>query len=291
MSTPQPRDLSAKRSAVWNTAHNVDSDIPAGVQSINRSLVLLNLVGLLGRDDTRGVRLADLTRAAGWAKPTVHRVLTALVYTGFVEQDQATLRYRLGVSATVLGQLASQHDDDLLAACRDSLVRLALLSEDTTFLTVRQGSYGLCVHREEGTGDIRNHALAVGDRHPLGVGAGSLAILAALPDAEIDPVMRANAPLLDRHYPLLAGTVLRELTAQTRNRGYSLNSGRVVPGSWAIGAAIRSPDGRVIGALSIATIEHRLGTQRQHELAAALHREIAGITASLAKRSGDGRTL
>lgn len=280
--TPRPRDFSANRSALWNAVHSVDTEAPAGAQSIQRALVLLNLVGLLGRTDPRGVQLAELTRTVGLTKPTVHRVLSALAYAGFVDQDPKTQRYRLGVAARVLGQLAGHHDDGLHEFARDSLMRLALLCEDATFLTVRQGSYGICTHREEGTGHIRNHALAVGDRHPLGVGAGSLAILAGLSDNEIGRVLALNEQLLELRYPLLDAATMRELIDRTRVHGYALNDGKVVPGSWAIGVPIHNADGRPVAALSIGTIEQRLGAPRQRELALALSTEARRIESQLA---------
>ena len=65
----------------------------------------------------------------------------------------------------------------------------AARSGDTSFLSVRRDAFAVCLHREEGAYPIRTHALEVGDRHPLGVGGGSLAILATLSDAEIERVL------------------------------------------------------------------------------------------------------
>ena len=53
---------------------------------------------------------------------------------------------------------------------------------DSSFLSVRRDNYAVCLYREEGTYPVRTHALQAGLQHPLGVGAGSLAMLSALPD-------------------------------------------------------------------------------------------------------------
>jgi DNA-binding IclR family transcriptional regulator len=270
-----------QRSAMWNAAHVGPEQSPTGSQSVQRALVLLNLIGLMGRDRPAGVPLGELARVSGRPKPSVHRAVAALVSAGFVEQNPDTHCYRLGLQSQLLGELAGPRADPITAAAGDSVTRLAVLSEDTAFLTVRQGSYAPCTRREDGGGQIRNHALAVGDRHPLGIGAGSLAILSDLDDTEIDEVLQLNAPVVQRHYPRINEQVLRACVARTREDGYSLNDGLLVPGSWAIGMAVHDAEHRPVAAVSIATIEHRLGRDRREELASAMRHEAQLIESAL----------
>ena len=103
------------------------------------------------------------------------------MWAGLVEQDPVTRSYFLGVETYVLGLLATARFG-LHHLARDSLLRLARQSGDTAFLSVRRGDYGTCLHREEGTCPLRSHVLQAGDRHPLGVGAGNIAMLAKLSD-------------------------------------------------------------------------------------------------------------
>ena len=67
-----------------------------------------------------------------------------------------------------------------------SLIALAAESGDSSFVSLRRGSYSVCLQREEGDFPIRTHVLQAGARHPLGVGAGAMAILAALTEAEAE---------------------------------------------------------------------------------------------------------
>ena len=73
-------------------------------QSIDRAVALLSLVGGAGAD---GARLTDLVAASGLVKPTVRRILLALVRAGLVDQDEETRRYQVGPELYVLGRLAS----------------------------------------------------------------------------------------------------------------------------------------------------------------------------------------
>lgn len=251
--------------------------------------MLLNLVGVLGRDRQEGVSLAELTRVSERPKASVRRVLVALVREGYVEQDKETSCYRLGIQAAVLGELAGRGADRLGDASTDSLIRLADASADTAFLTVRHGSYAVCARRQEGPGPIRNYALAVGDRHPLGIGAGSLAILSELSNEEISTVLSATETTR-QHYPRFDDETLHRLVRRSREAGYALNDGLVVPGSWAIGVAVRDTMGRPVAALSVASIAERLGAQRREELAELLNREAATVHTALTRPDEFGPT-
>lgn len=248
-----------------------------GAQSVDRALALLSMVG---RHADRGASLTMLVEESGLNKPTVRRLLLALIRGGLVEQDKESRLYYLGEEAFVLGTLASQRFN-LLEICRESLGRLSERTQDTSFLSVRRDMLSLCLYREEGTYPIRTHALQMGFEHPLGVGAGSLAMLAALSDAEVDEVLAINEKILLEHYPSLPPERIRADVALTRQRGYSLNPGLIVANSWGIGMAFSYPDGRLAGALSIAAIDSRMQEARQVELAGYLKQEVACIEKKL----------
>lgn len=253
-----------------------------GAQSVDRALALLSLIG---RGAVNGVGLTSIVQDTGLSRPTARRLLLALMRARMVEQDTANRRYFLGEETYILGILAAQRFD-VMDLTRDSLVNLAELSGDTVFLSVRRDAFSVCLHKEEGTFPIRTNALQVGYRHPLGVGAGSLAILAALPADESADLLARNEALLIQNFPDCRPEALRPLIAQAKEWGYALNPGLVLKNSWALGAAFRMPDGRVAGAISIAAIDSRMGPDRQAELGAALCVETKKIEARMAKAFG-----
>lgn len=250
-----------------------------GSQSVDRALALL---GMVGRHPIEGASLGELVGESGLNKPTVRRLMLALIRGGMVEQNVETRRYFLGEEAYVLGTFAA-HRHGLLEMSFEALARLAQVTGDAAFLSVRRGVSSLCLHREEGTYPIRTYALMTGRLHPLGVGAGSLAMLAALPDAEIDAVLTANAAQLAAEYPMLQPDDVRRRIALTRDAGYALNPGLIVPDSWGIGVALRRPDGALAGALSLAAIESRMQQPRRDELVAHLRHGARTIETTLAR--------
>ncbi len=252
----------------------------SGTQAVDRALALLQIAA---RGTARGVSLSDLIAESGLGKPTVRRLMLALIRGGLVEQDATTRLYHLGEESYILGTLATPRHG-LLEIAADAVSRLARDSGDTAFVNMRRGAAAVCLHREEGSFPIRTHALTTGAQHPLGVGAGSLAILSALPDAEVEAVLTDNADRLAADYRGYTADLLRRDVAETRARGFALNPGRVVPGSWGVGVALRRPDGSVAGSLSLAAIDSRMEPPRDAELAALLTREARDIEIRLARR-------
>lgn len=255
----------------------ISSAAANGAQAIDRAATLLLLVG---RAAPSGARLSDLVEQCNLPKPTVRRMLLALVRAGLLDQDLETRRYYLGPEIHVLGTLASARFGIHSISLR-SLVKLSQRTGDTAFLSVPRDVYSICVHREEGPFPIRVHALHAGDRHPLGVGAGGLALLAALTDKEVEEVLAANADVLAEKYPPFSPSVLRNLVRDTRGRGYALNPGMLLSDSWAIGVPIRGSDGKPVGALSIAATESRLTPERQLEIVPLLKKEAYWIETRL----------
>lgn len=253
-----------------------------GAQSVDRALALLSMVG---RHAERGVSLTALVTESGFNKPTCRRLLLALMRAGLVDQDEESRRYYLGEESYVLGSLASRRFS-LLQISMESLIRLSRKTEDSSFLSVRRDAWSVCLYREEGTWPVRTHALQAGFEHPLGVGAGSLAMLAALPDDEVEALLEINAEILASKYPMLCPAQLRADVEATRANGYALNPGRIFVNSWGIGVALKTPEGRLAGALSIATIDSRMQDKRQAELASHLLRESQVVEEKLARMFG-----
>ena len=265
-----------RRGPQLSVIQHMDPQDAHGTQSVDRALLLLQRLGAEGRT------LAALFSDTGLNKATVRRLLLALIRAGLVEQDEAHRSYHLGEQLQVLGAQAA-HRPGLMAAAGESVMRLAQITGDVALLSVRRGASALCLMREEGSHPLRSHALVAGQSHPLGVGAGSLAMLASLPEAERTTVLAAIAPVLIDRYPGLPPNRMRSLVAQARAEGVALNPGLVLEGSWGLGIALHHPGGGLAGALSIAAVEARMRADRLPDLTRALRAEAARIQTRLAQ--------
>jgi DNA-binding IclR family transcriptional regulator len=255
-----------------------------GAQTLRRGLSILKL---LARHQPAGLRISDIGRRVGLNKATAVRLTQALVDERFVVHDEASRCYRLGPETFAVG-LAAEPGYALQRLATSSLRALALETGDWVFFSVVQGFEAICISRETGDMPIPSDALRLGDRHPLGVGAGGLAILAALPDDEVDRALAANASYIEEHFPKSPVQVIRELLGETRERGYAVIPGIVAPGYWALGVPLVQPDGRPVAAIVLVSSEARLHPTRRAVLGPRMLR-IAADVMTRAQADGDGK--
>lgn len=106
------------------------------------------------------------------------------------------------------------------------------------------------------------NTLDVGACRPLGVGAGSLALLAALPAEERARTIAGNAERYGR-YGALTGSRVAAAVRQSHRDGYAFNRAFIIPEVGAVGVPFEEADGRLAGAISVATVLTRLRPRRR----------------------------
>jgi DNA-binding IclR family transcriptional regulator len=232
----------------------------ASAQTVGRAIELLRLIA---SSQSRHLRLIDIAEMAALDKSTAHRLLQRLVQERMLVREPGLRGYRLGPLLYELG-LAALPASNLREVSQPALQVLARGTGDMAFLVARSGFETVCLDRIAGNFAIQTMTQGVGDRHPLGVGAGGLAILAALNDGEQKIVTRAVAPQL-RRYRLTERT-LRERVAAARERGIAVDEGSAALDVTAIGRAIRDHAGCPVGAVFVASIRSRMIESRQREV-------------------------
>ncbi|MFY2038539.1 IclR family transcriptional regulator, partial [Achromobacter xylosoxidans] len=237
-----------------------DADPVGGAQSIFRVLRILKYVGAA---PARGVGLTDVARDLGLTPPTAHRMLSALLQEGFLALNPKLKTYSLGRESYILG-LAAESRHGIKAIAESAVLRLAQSTGDTSFLSVRSGHEAVCVDRKTGDFPIKILTLEVGHRRPLGVGAGSLALLAFLPNDDIERVLARYDASAAPDLPSTA--MLREDIAAARKNGYALNPGRIIPDMLGVGVPVYDREQHVVAALSVAAIRSRLSGARLQEV-------------------------
>lgn len=237
------------------TAHEPLSGMVARVSALLRAV---------GAAEPAGVSTTEVGRAAGLARPTAHRLLTALAGEGLVDRDPKTGRWSLGPELYLLGAAAGNRYD-ITDRASDVLDELASVSGESAFLSARRGDETVCVLSQEGSFPLRSHVLHEGKRFPLGVASAGLAILSHLSAGEIDDYFR-RARLEGQWGDIHNEDAIRSRIESTRVTGYAVNPALIVEGSWGIGAAVFDRGGRPAWALSLTGVETRFRPARHSEL-------------------------
>jgi len=249
-----------------------------GTQSLHRAMALLREVTASSRGGLSAAEMAARTRID---RTTTHRMARSLAAEGLFDYSPETRRYFLGPLAYEIGLAASERAD-LPKLCAAPMKRIAEETGDTVFLMLRSDCDAVCVARTEGHYPVKTFVVDVGVRRPLGVGAGSLAILAALPLDESEELLKRNAARL-AHYPGVTIDKIRARAAASRGRDHAVGDVVDVPNVRAAGVVIRTPGGRPVASLSIAAITSRFANKREAALLAILHKEADALRKTIGR--------
>ncbi|CAE6697448.1 IclR family transcriptional regulator [Paraburkholderia nemoris] len=249
-----------------------DTGSPPGPGMLERAFAVIRA---LSEAQSDGGRVTRLAKAVGLTQGTVHRILHALIAEGIVEQDESSKLYRLSVDFFALAAQAG-NPSGMRTLCRPALLRLCASLGDTIFLLVKSSFDAVCLDICEGPFPIRSFTGDIGGRVALGVGQGSLAILAFLPEAEREEIIRFNVPRI-RGYGVLDEVYLRTEIERVRQLGYAGRNSGVLDGMAGVAVPILDRTGVAVAALSVGTLAARLGDDRLPMVVELLRRQADAI--------------
>lgn len=217
------------------------------------------------------LRLNEIAEATGLNRVTALRILEDLTGAGFLTRTGSPPRYEFGPEVLAIAAASARqlNPRDLL---RPGLLRLAATSGDTVLLSIRSGLESVCVDRQVGDFPIRANYLDVGSRRPLGLGAGSMALLASLPQTERQAALDITAAQLD-NYPRMSREGLEGHIRFYEENGYIAMYDQIVDMMGAVGVPVIVDHGRVLGSISIVGLTERIRA-REAALVAAIRQEI-----------------
>ncbi len=238
---------------------------------LDRAAAVLEAVGGGARTFT------EVAAATGLPRPTVHRLLRALVALGFLSRPDGR-GYGPGprllrLAASALGE------PPLRDLARPALERLARETGESAQLYVRAGDRRICVDAVESRHELRT-IVEVGASLPLTAGSAGKVFLAWAEDAE---------RLVGRAEPLTPATptgerLRRELRA-IRRRGWAASAGERQPGVGSVSVPVFGPRGEVVAAVSISGPVGRVGPAAARRFADAVLRAARRIEAAIGGRS------
>ena len=245
---------------------------PYKVQVLDRVLSILDVLAA----DRGDASVNELAEALKLHKSTVHRLLMILSHHRLVERDANTGRYHLGLKLFELGTVAIGKFN-IRERARAHLQKLLDAVDETVHLCVLDGGEILYLDKIESTRSIRM-ACRTGRRNPAHCTAVGKAILAHLPEREVDEVLKLHG--MPRFTPKTI-TTPAELKAELkaiRDRGYSIDDEEVEEGVRCVGAAVLGHYGRPLAAISVSSPSFRVTMEKVPVVAAALCRAVRALS-------------
>ena len=228
-----------------------------GVQSLERAFHLLELIA---SHHEACISQAAIQSASKLDRTTVHRMLSCLARHHYIVQTEIAGHWQLGLRSMGIG-LQALAAPPVVNRLKSIMKRLARRSEDNVFLICRMGDQSYTLHMEQGVMAIPAYASLVGGTRLLGLGTGSMALLAALPDELLQAhLLRHQATYTTHQFSPLK---MQRAIMRTRKLGYTLASDPEVSGA---GVAFEL-DGLGLIGLSILSSRPRMPVVRRHEMA------------------------
>ncbi len=254
-----------------------------GVQSLDRAFDIIELLS----HHANGLAVGRIARELALHKSTTSRLLQSLGARGYVERDNATGFYRLGLRFVELA--GSQLDNlELRVEARPAMYELSERSGQTAFLATLQGNEVVYIDKTESFGSLRRYAI-IGTRVPLYCTALGKALLMPRHDDEV------RALLAELTFtPRTANTVrsaeqLIEDLHAARERGYTLDLEENEPAVRCVGAPVLDYRGYPAAALSVSGPSERISTERLAEFGALVRSAAERISRSIGYHARPGQ--
>ena len=240
--------------------------------SVKRAFAFLDLVAAARTD---GITLSDLARASELPVSTCHRYVTTLLELGVLHKSSSD-RLFLGIKLVTLTQAALQ-GNTLRTLARSHLEKLATLSGETVHLGMHS-EYGVVYIDKIDSDKTVRLVSRIGDVVPHYCTAMCKSILASLSTEERAPLL-VGAVARTPH-TLIGDALIGELAAVAERR-WAIDEQENEEGVRCVGAAIATPDGELLGAVSISGPAGRF----TRELCAELAPAVLAATDTIGQRS------
>jgi len=204
-------------------------------------------------DHPEGQSLVELAGALDAPLPTLHRLMAVIVREEFASRSQKDKRYTLGPAAVSLNRAMRRVEE----IARPHMAELSAQTQETVFLTEMVGRRAVCTALVDGSRPLRL-SVRVGQELPIHAAASARAILAFMPEDEVNQLLAAHDFVrFTEETPPTASAVKKHLR-EVAHRGFDMCDQELDLNVVAISAPVRSQSGAVTASLTLAAPRDRI---------------------------------
>jgi len=201
-----------------------------------------------------GARVSELAEELGMAASTVHAHLATLEKHEYVAKEGD--EYHLGLEFLSLGNYVGYRKRAYETA-EAYTEKLADETECRAVFMVEEHGWGVYMFTFSGAHAVWTYS-TVGKKVPLHVTAAGKAILAKLPDSEVEAIIERHGLEAETENSITEPDELFTQLEEIRERGYSFNHQEQLDGIKAVGVPVTDHNDRIIGSFSVASPANRL---------------------------------
>lgn len=249
------------------------------VPLVNTLINGLRILETLARSEELELTLSDIANELQLHKSTVLRLLSTLEHQGYVEQDPRTRRFRLRMKLFELGSSLLERTS-LPKVARPILEELGRISGEVVHLAILDEGTAIYIDKVDSKHTIRMYS-RIGRRSPVHCTGVGKALIAYLPDAELDRIIQERG--LRRYTPntITDYQVLKDHLAEVRKRGVAFDYEEHEIGIRCVAAPIRDNTGKVVASISVAGPTIRMSDDRLQALVEPVKQAAHRISESL----------
>ena len=245
------------------------------VQALDRTFDLLELLARF----PEGLALSDISGQIGLHKSTVHRLLGSLKDRGYIEQDEDSSRYRIGMAfialaAPYLNQL------DLKTVAEPEMRRLSDRLGVTVYLATLRDGEVVYLDKVERYDGFRRFDI-IGRHVPVHCTSLGKSLLMDLAPERIEELLQHRPPLKMTPRTIVDVEGILEEVERCRNRGWSSDLEEHEEGVNCVGAPLRDYRGRTVAAISAVWKELRSSSEMNEA-----GRTVAAAADEISRRLG-----
>jgi len=228
------------------------------VPAVERAIHILLMLSA----SARGMNLSEIASATGWHKSSVHKILMTMGHFGFLDRDEATKRYVLGIELVRCGRTVL-NNLQIHQSAKSFLIDLADYSGETANLAVLRGNKIVVVDVAEAPLELRVSP-PIGIVDSLTAKSTGKAVLAWLPEDRVQAIIKAEGlPAITRNSVANVKLYQNELAA-VHKQGYAIDIEEFQEGISAVSAPVFNSEKRVVGTLSIIGPASRMTKEKLH---------------------------
>lgn len=258
--------------------HSKTGKSPYRVQVLDRALAALEVLAARSTECS----LVEMSTTLKLHKSTAHRLMMVLEQHRLVDKNPDTGRYRLGLKLFEFGSKAFGAID-LRRHAKPYLDRLQRELGETVFFCLLDDGQVFYIEKIESQQSVRT-ACTVGSRAPAYCTAVGKAMLAELPDAEVNEVVKRWGLKAFTPNTITTASGLRAELKAIRERGYAIDNEEKEPGLRCVSAPVRGDSGKLLAALSVSGPAFRVTRERIPEIGQAVMRAAGELSYELGYR-------
>jgi IclR family KDG regulon transcriptional repressor len=256
----------------------LEMDQNYSIKSLHRAIQVLKSFSA----ERMSMSLTELHKLTKISKPALQRILTTLVYEGFLIKENNTKNYRIGLEVYFLGHLV-QKDSSILTIGMPVLEKIRDKTGELVTLNTIYKNERFCIGDCQSKQQLTTVSF-VGQRAPLYSGASGKILLAFLSESEIRDYL--SEIKLEK---ITSNTVtdkekIKEELIKIRKQGYAISYGERLKGVFGVSTPIFNPFNEVIAAISIVIPTARREEFTDEELIRIMKEGAQEITDLLGRR-------